>query len=44
MGERYPGMVKFITCPVCGEQVRLICNRMWQWEGRCPSCAKLIIE
>ena len=44
MGERYPGMIKYVNCPLCGERVRLICNRMWQWEGQCPHCHKLILE
>ena len=42
--DPYPGEIKFVSCPVCGEQVKLTFARNWKWEGRCPSCGKLIIE
>ena len=44
MSEPYLGEIKYTTCPVCGERVKLEVNRQWRWEGSCPHCHKLIIE
>jgi predicted RNA-binding Zn-ribbon protein involved in translation (DUF1610 family) len=45
--EPYPGEIKYVYCPVCGERVKLTCRQLgshWIWEGTCPSCGKRITE
>lgn len=44
MAELYPGEIKYVSCPVCGERVKLVVNRNWRWEGSCPQCHRKIIE
>ncbi len=38
----YPGEVKFVDCPLCGEIVRLVCGDDLKYHGTCSDCGKEI--
>ena len=41
----YPGRVKYVDCPLCGNKVKLISHRAdWKLHGTCSQCGKRIIE
>jgi len=30
--------IRYVSCPVCGERVRLVFGGNWHCEGTCPQC------
>ena len=40
--DGYPGQIKYVDCPLCGERVKLTCGRDFKFHGACSGCGKAI--